>query len=466
MNKWLEKLKHAKGIIVAIAGGGAVLSGLVGYYTTYQTVASGVSTAPSATASVANIRPLSVVVLPFANQTGDAQKGYIADGLTTSITSDLLRIRDAFVISSATAFTYRDKPVTAQQVGKEVGVRFVLQGSVLASSDKMRINAQLADTQTGAQLWSETFEGALTNLFALQDQVTTKIANSIGREMVVVAARESEKRSANNPKVADLMLRLDALSLKPISPSNLPLVDEVCRQILAIEPNQVNAMLALARMEIFSLLYFSGMFDEQTQAKKYKEVGEMLLKAKQIDPDNVNAHIPTMLYAESQGDFDGALRAVEQGFARLPKDPVIYNSLAHTLLMRGESKKALEILNQALVLDPLHPRARDLIPFNLGWGYFMAGDNDASIKWFLTTLEKTPSYVDAYAFLAMAYTLKGNEAKAQAALADLKRVDPKSFYAIHRTPKPTSPQAFKDYYAKKYLPAARKIGLTIPDGQK
>ncbi len=352
MNKWLEKLKHAKGIIVALAGGGAVLSGLVGYYTTYQTVASNVSPTSSATTSATTIRPLSVVVLPFANQTGDAQKSYIADGLTSSITSDLLRIRDAFVISSATAFTYRDKPVTAQQVGKEVGVRFVLQGSVLASSDKIRINAQLADTQTGAQLWSETFDGALTNLFALQDQVTTKIANSIGREMVVVAARESEKRSANNPKVADLMLRLDALSLKPISPSNLPLVDEVCRQILAIEPNQVNAMLALARMEIFSLLYFSGMFDEQTQAKKYKEVGELLLKAKQIDPDNVNAHIPTMLYAESQGDFDGALRAVEQGFARLPKDPVIYNSFAHTLLMRGESKKALEILNQALVLDP------------------------------------------------------------------------------------------------------------------
>ncbi len=134
--------------------------------------------------------------------------------------------------------------------------------------------------------------------------------------------------------------------------------------------------------------------------------------------------------------------------------------------MRGESKKALDILNQALPLDPRHPRTRDVIPFNLGWIYFMAGDNDASIKWLLTTLEKTPSYVDAYAFLAMAYTLKGNDVKAQAALADLKRVDPKSVYATHRTPKPSSPQAFKDYYAKKYLPAARKVGLTIPDDQK
>ena len=108
------------------------------------------------------------------------------------------------------------------------------------------------------------------------------------------------------------MLRLDALNLKPLSPNNLQLIDEVCRQVIAIEPNQVTAMLALARTQIFSLLYFAGMFDEQTQAKKYKEVGELLLKAKQIDPDNVSTYTPTMLYAESQGDFDGALRAAEQ----------------------------------------------------------------------------------------------------------------------------------------------------------
>lgn len=462
MNNWLEKLKHAKGAIVAIAGGGAVLSGLVGYYTTYQTVASGVSPMASATTSAANIRPLSVIVLPFANQTGDAQKGYIADGLTTSITSDLSRIRDAFVISSATAFTYKDKPTTVQQVGKEVGVRFVLQGSVLASSDKVRIHAQLADTQTGAQLWSETFDGALTNLFTLQDQVTTKIGNSIGREMVVVAASESEKRGAN-PKIADLLLRINALRLKPFQPENLKLMNDICRQVLAIDPNQVTALLALARTQIFSLLYFSGTYGDQNLAVKYDEVRDLLAKAKKIDPDNVDAYLATMLYAESQGDFDGALRAAESILARLPKDPTAYNALGHTLLMRGETKRALELLNQGLDIDPLHPRTRDLIPFNLGWGYFMAGDNDSAIKWFLTTLEKTPSYTVAYAFLAMAYTLKGDDAKAQVALADLKRLDPKSIYATNRVPKPSSPQAFKDYYEQKYLPLARKVGLTIPE---
>ena len=131
--------------------------------------------------------PLSIVVLPFANQTGDAQKAYVADALTTSITSDLARIRDAFVIAATTAFTYKDRPASVQQIGKELCVHFALQGSVLTSGENIRISAQLVDTQSGAQLWSETFDGELTNLFALQDQVTGRIGNSIGREMVIVA---------------------------------------------------------------------------------------------------------------------------------------------------------------------------------------------------------------------------------------------------------------------------------------
>ena len=99
----------------------------------------------------------------------------------------MARIRDAFVIAATTAFTYKDRPASVQQIGKELCVHFALQGSVLTSGEKIRISAQLVDTQSGAQLWSETFDGELTNLFALQDQVTGRIGNSIGREMVIVA---------------------------------------------------------------------------------------------------------------------------------------------------------------------------------------------------------------------------------------------------------------------------------------
>ena len=215
-SRWAKvwgQLKRFRGPIAAIAAFGAILSGLLGYWSAYQTVEKVVVPKPAPAVVTADAGPLSIVVLPFSNLTGDPNQAYVADGLTASLTADLSRIQDAFIVNAATAFAYKDKPVTAQQVGKELGVHFVLQGSVQRSGTKIRINAQLADATSNAQLWSETFEGDQSDLFALQDQVTTLVGNSIGREMVIVAARESETRKSS-PKVSDLMLRARALELE------------------------------------------------------------------------------------------------------------------------------------------------------------------------------------------------------------------------------------------------------------
>src|SRR4029079_9065120 len=203
-SRLLEKAKELKRPIAAIAAVGAVLGGLAGYWNAYRAMHEGLAHhAPPAAALPADAGPLSIVVLPFANQTGDPQKAYIADGLTSSITADLSRLRDAFIVPVSSAVTYRDKAVPVKQIGHDLGVRFVLQGSVLATGTKLRINAQLADTQSGAQKWTETFEGDLADLFALQDQVTARIGNSIGNQMVILAARESQTRKSG-AKAADL----------------------------------------------------------------------------------------------------------------------------------------------------------------------------------------------------------------------------------------------------------------------
>ena len=202
--------RKVKTAIVAVAGVGAVLSGLVGYYTSYKAVKGVPEAAATAQPPSAVVNPLSIVVLPFTNQTGDPAQAYVADGLTTSVTADLSRIRDAYVVNAATAAAHGGKDL--QQVGRTLGVRFVLQGSVQRSGTKIRINAQLADAITNAQLWTESFEGDQADLFALQDQVTTRIGNTIGREMVVNAARQSEK-SKGNAKVGDLLLRARAMNL-------------------------------------------------------------------------------------------------------------------------------------------------------------------------------------------------------------------------------------------------------------
>jgi len=453
--RFLGKFKHVKGAIVALAGVGAVLSGLIGYWTTYQTVQKGVSTSSAASAP-ANLSALSILVLPFSNQTGDPQKAYIADALSTSITSDLSRIRDAFIIPTATAFTYKDKAVSVQQVGKDAGVRFVLQGSVLSSGETVRISAQLADTQTGAQLWSETFAGELTNLFALQDKVTAAVVNSIGREMVVVAARESEMRRSS-PKATDLMLRARALNLQPQSLKNHLQTEDWYRQALALEPNNSDAMLGLARSLTMQAFNFGRQLAPDEIEKKFAEGHGAILKVQELDRDNPGVYGSMALYALTHDDFPGYRRASETWLALEPKNPIAYNYVAAALVQSGEPKRAIQLLTQAIDLDPKHPP--ELVTLGMARAHFTLGDSEGAIEWSQRALEANRKLTDSYAYLAMAYALKDDEARARATVADLLRADPNFRLTQFKRPQPSWPAAYKEWFEKKYLPAARKAGL-------
>ena len=149
------------------------------------------------------------------------------------------------MIAATTANTFKDKQINVQQVGKDLGVRYALQGNVQRSGEKIRINAQLADTSSGGQLWAETFDGDRSDLFALQDRITSRIANSIGREIVVAAARESEARKTD-PQAGDLLLRAVALTTKPRTLENLQQQEKLFREVLVLDPNSVDAMAHLA----------------------------------------------------------------------------------------------------------------------------------------------------------------------------------------------------------------------------
>jgi adenylate cyclase len=452
--KLTAKLKHVKGAIVAVAGLGALLSGLLGYWSIYQAVK---VAAPSLIGSApAHISPLSIIVLPFANQTGDMQKAYIADALTTGITSDLSRIRDAFVIPPATAFTYKAKTASVQQIGKDVGVRFVLQGSVLASGEKIRISAQLADAQSGAQLWTDTFDGDLSDLFALQDKVTTRIGNSIGREMVILAARESETRKSS-PVVADLMLRGRALELKPQSLKNWQEIETLYRQALALAPKNAGAMVGLARSLVLQASNFGSSADQGVLQKKYAEGYDLALQAKELDPDDPGIYSVIQTYAFSQQDYAGARRAAQTRLALEPKNPMAYNNLALSFLSGGEPKKAIELLTQAFNLDPVHPN--DFILLDMGEAHFMLGENDAAIDWCQRSLERNPAYPTKHACLALAYAAKGDDAKAHAAAAEVRRLDPSFGISSVWRLRSTDNAASKAWYEGKLVPAWRKAGL-------
>ncbi len=456
---WSGHFQRLKGWIVAVAGVGAVLSGLVGYYSTYKTVAG--KPADSADArppAAATVNPLSVAVLPFINLTGDATQGYVADGLTASVTADLSRIRDAFIVNVATAAAAaKDKAASAQQVGRELGVRFILQGSVQRSADKLRISAQLADTQSNGQLWSETFEGSTTDLFALQDQVTTRIGNSLGREMVIVAARDSQMQKGSTPKVADLMLRAMALRLNQRTPDYFSKGQAAWRDVLALEPKNASAMSYLAGSLALQAQYFSHMLEPSAREPQFQEARRLAMAAKLIDPDNTLVYLALTMYAEAHDDYPAQLQAAETYLGLASKDPVAYNVLGHTLILGGQYERARELLLKGIALDPKHPI--DQLPFNLGWASFMLGDDDTSIAYFRKVVENNPTFFDAHGWIAMAYARKGDMVRSKEAADALMNVDPKRSFQTRRHPMPSAPPAYKQFYDEVYLPLGRKAGV-------
>lgn len=451
--RFLGQLKRFRGPIAAIAGIGAIFSGLVGYWTGYENIHKAVVPTSAPAAVTADAGPLSIVVLPFTNLTGDPNQAYVADGLTASVTADLSRIRDAFIVDAVTAFAYKDKALTAQQVGKDLGVHFVLQGSVQRSGTKIRINAHLADATSNALLWSDTFEGDQSDLFALQDQVTARIGNSIGREMVIVAARESESRKSS-PKAADLMLRARAFGLKPQSLESLQQSEDLYRQVLALEPNNFSAMVGLAYSVATQAGNFGAQLDESVQEKKRVEGRDLALKAKALDPDNPDVYRLIAFYAP---DREGSRRALETELSLDPKNPAVYGSLAYWFIREREPKRAIELLTQAINLSPKHPGEVTL--FWMGYAYFMLGDNDAAIEWLQKSLEGNPGLDYTIAFLAMAYATKGDDSKARAMAAELHRLDPNETLTWWRKQLSEKSAAYKEWFEAKLVPAWREAGL-------
>jgi adenylate cyclase len=205
-----------------------------------KAISSGAATTSTAQPLVAP--RLSIVVLPFANLSNDPDQQYFADGVAEDLTTDLSRIAHMFVISRNTAFTYRDKPVPARQIGRELGVRYVLEGSVRRSGNQVRVNVQLIDAETDAHLWAERFDRHVGDLLALQNDITREIAVALSAELVSAEAA----RVIEHPDVFDYILRARAASNKGATPENFSQAVNLYEQALALDPQSVEVQSLLA----------------------------------------------------------------------------------------------------------------------------------------------------------------------------------------------------------------------------
>jgi TolB-like protein len=242
-------------------------------------------------------------VLPFANLSDDKDQQYLADGLTEDLTTDLSHIEDMLVISRHSAFTYMDKPVNTKQIGHELGVRYVLEGSVQRSGNQIRVNAQLIDAETDTHLWSERFDRDIADLFAVQDEITRRIAEALKVELVAKEAR----RPTEYPDALDFILRGRAEMLKPNSPEVYAAAIGFFERALALDPGSVEARSWLA--EVLANRALDGMSNSRTidLARAEELVGQVLATS----PANPAVHSIKGEILRAQGRFAEAVPEFE-----------------------------------------------------------------------------------------------------------------------------------------------------------
>ena len=234
---------------------------------------------------LANAPRLSIVVLPFENLSGDKEQDYFADGITDDLTTDLSHLPDSFVIARNTAFTYKGKPVDVKQIGRELGVRYLLEGSVRGLEDKISVNAQLISTETGAHVWADRFDGERSKLGELQVEFVSRLANSLGVELVKAESLRAMRERPNNPDATDLAMRAEAL-WSSSDESKLGDVMNLFERALALDPHNLRAMTGLAGVLQERVTQFAS----KDPSADIARADELINAALALQPDNSWAH--------------------------------------------------------------------------------------------------------------------------------------------------------------------------------
>jgi TolB-like protein len=400
--------------LVPIAAGIAALliliAGSVWYVFSANRPASVATNAPPPLAA----QRLSIVVLPFANLSGDPAQDYLVDALTDELTTSLARISGTFVIARNTAFTYKGKPVDAKAIGRDLGVRYVLEGSVQPIGNQMRVNAQLIDAASGAHLWAEQFDTARADLLQMQDEIVAHLARAMEVRLTEVVAARLKRTPAANPDAEDLALQCQAALDKAgwigkEADAGYPL----CEQALRVDPNNVRALWVLANR-------FQQAVNMGTSADPkadIKRADELLSQAPALDPTNASAHNTKAWSLRDQGRIEEAVAEREHALMLDPTDVGVLNGLAWDHFFLGHFDKALELFDKAIRLSPRDP-VLQFMSMGKSWAYFGLKQYDQAIDWARRAIVLGTSIPFPHANLAAALPLTGHEAEAREALQE------------------------------------------------
>ena len=374
--------------------------------------------APGRTVAAAAPR-LSIVVLPFASLAVDPEQEYFADAITDDLTTDLSRIADSFVIARTTAFTYKGKAVDVRQAARELGVRYVLEGSVRRLGEWVQVNVQLLDGETGGHLWADRFQADRANLAEAQNEITSRLARTLNLELAEAVERNVEKEGAANPDAHDLVMRGWARWYRRISPAHRDEARLAFEKALMMDPHADDAKIGLATVLVSNIADGWSACPEQDRARSE----ELLLDALEREPNRSMAHYAMAMVRRSQRqlielkmEFDTAI-ALDRNNARA------YFNLGQTLIFLGEPEVAIPHIEKALRLNPYDPNAAAFY-WSLGMCHLLLGDADRAIELLTRARASNPRLFYVHLWLAGALGFKGDIDQAQAALVEALALKP------------------------------------------
>ena len=357
----------------------------------------------------------SIAVLPFTNMSGEPEQEYFSDGITEDIITDLSKISGLFVIARNSSFTYRGRAVDVEQVGHDLGVRYVLEGSVRRAQKRVRINAQLLDATTGDHVWAERYDGEMQDIFALQDQVTQQIVHALQITLTADEQTRLIRKSTDNLEAYDFALRGESYLWRTTKESVVQ-ARHLFEQAIALDAGYAAAYAWLGWAEFFGVVM---QWEQDPQASQ--RARELVQRAVALDDSLPVAHRLLGYIYLFEKQHERAISELEQAVALDPNDADNYAWFGNALNFVGRPQEALLLIQQAIRINPRYPF---LYLFFLGHTYRTLGQTEESIAVLRRTLAHNPDFLPAYYNLLLASVELGRLEEARALATEILRLSP------------------------------------------
>jgi TolB-like protein/class 3 adenylate cyclase len=360
---------------------------------------------------------LSIIVLPFANLGGDPEQDYFVDGITESLTTDLSRISGSFVIARNTAFTFKGKAIDVQKLGRELNVRYVLEGSVQRGGNRLRVNVQLIDVETGNHLWAERFDKPITDLFDMQDEIVSSLANALNAQLIEAEARRAER--SLHPDAIDLVFQGSSCWNKGVTAEHLAQARGFFERALTLDPGNMEALVGIAAVDVISAAFFIV----NDRDVRYAAAEATLIKALSMSPQHARAHmflgaVQILTKRAAQG-----IRECERALALDRNLADAHGIIGWAKVLIGRGAEAEAHIQDAFRLSPRDTSAFRWMQY-AGFTKLLLGADAEGVVWLRRCLEVNRNYPLAHFQLAAALALLGSLEEARDAVRAGLALDP------------------------------------------